>query len=113
MQTVCTLNVNRINQIYFVFLICLQHIELWVLYLWHFRPSFADWSIVSSYFLTLLLQDTLPLFYANKQVYKLSWADVDRVYISKLNKKSKKLCSYHLIHNIYFFVLLAGVHSDK
>ncbi|PWA61132.1 phospholipase-like, Aminotransferase-like mobile domain protein [Artemisia annua] len=74
-----------------------EHIELWVLYLWYVRPTFADWSIVSSYFLTLLLQETLPLFYANKEVYKLSWADVDRVFIP-INepKKHWSVAQFHI-----------------
>ncbi|PWA97723.1 ulp1 protease family, C-terminal catalytic domain-containing protein [Artemisia annua] len=74
-----------------------EHIEIWVLYLWHVRPSVANWSIVSSYFLTLLLQETLPLFYANKEVYKLSWADVDRVFIP-INepKKHWSVAQFHM-----------------
>ena len=79
---------NGNNDLYFVFLKYLQHIEIWVMYLWHVRPSFADWSVVSSYFLTLLLQDSVPLFYANNQVYKLAWADVDRVFISDTSLSS-------------------------
>ncbi|PWA64685.1 phospholipase-like protein [Artemisia annua] len=82
-----------------------EHIELWVLYLWHVRPSFADWSIVSSYFLTLLLQESLPLFYANKQVYKLSWVDVDRVFIP-INepKKHWSVAQFHIQSgNVIFY----------
>ena len=95
------INIKRITLCYRVwpvmslFLKCLQHIELWVLYLWQVRPSFANWSIVSSYFLTLLLQDSLPLFYANNEVYKLSWADVDRVIIFETFRY--KLCLTYLI----------------
>ncbi|PWA60004.1 phospholipase-like, Aminotransferase-like mobile domain protein [Artemisia annua] len=82
-----------------------EHIELWVLYLWHVRPSFADWSIVSSYFLTLLLQESLPLFYANKQVYKVSWADVDWVFIP-INepKKHWSVAQFHIQSgNVIFY----------
>ncbi|PWA88222.1 phospholipase-like protein [Artemisia annua] len=81
-----------------------EHIELWVLYLWHVRPSVADWSIVSSYFLTLLLQETLPLFYANKEVYKLSWADVDRVFIP-INepKKHWSVAQFHIQSGLIIF----------
>ncbi|GJV84832.1 hypothetical protein Tco_1524730 [Tanacetum coccineum] len=47
-----------------------DHIELWVWYMWHFRQSFDDWSMVSCYFLTLLLQDSMPLFYATDEIYR-------------------------------------------
>ncbi|GJW13045.1 phospholipase-like protein [Tanacetum coccineum] len=40
-----------------------------VWYMWHFRQPFDDWSMVSCYFLTLLLQDSMPLFYATDEIY--------------------------------------------
>nr|GEY92158.1 hypothetical protein [Tanacetum cinerariifolium] len=36
-----------------------EHIELWVNYMWYVRPDKADWVMVSSYFVQLLLQETL------------------------------------------------------
>ena len=80
-------------------------------YLWHFRPSYADWSIVSSYFLTLLLQDSLPIFYANNEVYKLAWADVERVFISNTSYIYFLIFFYFII--IYLCAFLVGFHSDK
>ncbi|PWA37409.1 phospholipase-like protein [Artemisia annua] len=58
-----------------------EHIDLWVMYMWHFRPNNADWSMVSCYFLTILLQGSMPLFYATNEVYDYAWADVVRVFI--------------------------------
>nr|GEW98504.1 phospholipase-like protein [Tanacetum cinerariifolium] len=58
---------------------CNDNIELWVNYIWHVRPDKADWVIVSSYFVQLLLQKTLPLWYANGERYAISWCDVNQV----------------------------------
>ncbi|PWA56063.1 phospholipase-like protein [Artemisia annua] len=58
-----------------------EHIDLWVMYMWHFRPNNADWCMVSCYFLTILLQGSMPLFYATNVVYDYAWADVERVFI--------------------------------
>nr|GFB77014.1 phospholipase-like protein [Tanacetum cinerariifolium] len=66
------------------------HIELWVWYMWHFRQSFDDWSMVNCYFLTLLLQDLMSLFYATNEIYPLAWRDVEQVVTKKdLNQKHK------------------------
>ncbi|GJR48965.1 phospholipase-like protein [Tanacetum coccineum] len=58
-----------------------DHIELWVWYMWHFRQTCHDWSIVSCYFLTLLLQDSMPYFYVTDEIYPISWKDVEQVFI--------------------------------
>ncbi|PWA60176.1 phospholipase-like protein [Artemisia annua] len=58
-----------------------EHIELWVAYMWHVRPSNANWAMVSSYFVQLLLQDSLPLWYADGKTYNIPWSDVDKVII--------------------------------
>nr|GEU96800.1 phospholipase-like protein [Tanacetum cinerariifolium] len=58
---------------------CNDHIELWVNYMWHVRPDKADWAIVSSYFVQLLFQKTLPLWYANGERYAIPWCDVNQV----------------------------------
>nr|GEV19527.1 phospholipase-like protein [Tanacetum cinerariifolium] len=42
-----------------------QHIDLWVDYMWHVRPENSNWAMVSCYFVQLLLQNGMPLFYAN------------------------------------------------
>ncbi|GJX16758.1 phospholipase-like protein [Tanacetum coccineum] len=74
-----------------------DHIELWVWYMWHFRQSFDDWSMVSCYFLTLLLQDSMPLFYATDEIYPLAWRDVEQVFIP-INepKRHWSLAQFHI-----------------
>ncbi|GKB29977.1 hypothetical protein Tco_0869378 [Tanacetum coccineum] len=49
-----------------------KHIDLWVRYMWHFSQSSQDWSMVSCYFLMLLLQESMPLFYATDEIYPLA-----------------------------------------
>nr|GFA47490.1 phospholipase-like protein [Tanacetum cinerariifolium] len=58
-----------------------DHIKLWVWYMWHFRQSCHDWSIVSCYFLTLLLQDSMPFFYVTNEIYPMAWKDVEHVFM--------------------------------
>ncbi|PWA93253.1 phospholipase-like, Aminotransferase-like mobile domain protein [Artemisia annua] len=60
---------------------CNGHIDLWIAYMWHTRPDDKDWSMVSCFSLPLLMQGSIPLFYANKEKYPLGWADVERVFI--------------------------------
>ncbi|GJW02135.1 hypothetical protein Tco_1560991 [Tanacetum coccineum] len=62
-----------------------DHIELWVWYMWHFRQLCHDWSMVSCYFLTLLLQDSMSLFYATDEIYPLAWRDVEQFHIQSGN----------------------------
>ncbi|GJS50607.1 hypothetical protein Tco_0623969 [Tanacetum coccineum] len=62
-----------------------EHIELWVWYMWHFRQSCHDWSMVSCYFLTLLLQDSMSLFYATDEIYPLAWRDAEQFHIQSGN----------------------------
>ncbi|GKF14546.1 phospholipase-like protein, partial [Tanacetum coccineum] len=57
-----------------------DHTELWVWYMWHFRQSCHDWSIMSCYFLTLLLQDSMS-FYTNDEIYPLAWRDVEQIFM--------------------------------
>ncbi|PWA66519.1 phospholipase-like protein [Artemisia annua] len=57
------------------------HIELWVEYMLHFRPAEADWAMVTPYFVQLLLQDSIPVWYANGDKYKIHWADVEQVFM--------------------------------
>ncbi|PWA49609.1 phospholipase-like protein [Artemisia annua] len=58
-----------------------EHIDLWISYMWHTRPSDMDWSMVSSFFLPLLMKGTMPVWYANKETYPLGWGEVERVFI--------------------------------
>ncbi|GKB90909.1 phospholipase-like protein [Tanacetum coccineum] len=55
-----------------------EHIDLWVMYMWHTREFDMDWAVVSCYFLALLLQGSLPKFYANNDLYPVAWSDVER-----------------------------------
>ncbi|GKB75335.1 hypothetical protein Tco_0942230 [Tanacetum coccineum] len=50
---------------------CKDHVELWVNYMWHFRPHDADWAMVGAYFFQLLLQDSIPSWYADGSLYKV------------------------------------------
>ncbi|GJT48642.1 hypothetical protein Tco_0974799 [Tanacetum coccineum] len=62
-------------------LVCLDPArkDLWVDYIWHVRPENANWVMVSSYFFQLLLQNGMPLFYANEDMYATPWSEVDQV----------------------------------
>ena len=54
----------------------------------HFRPDDANWAMVTGYFVQLLLQDSIPIWYANGDKYKISWADVEEVFMP-INEKEK------------------------
>ncbi|GJU11009.1 phospholipase-like, aminotransferase-like mobile domain protein [Tanacetum coccineum] len=82
-----------------------DHIELWVWYMWHFRQSCHDWSIVSCYFLTLLLQDSMPFFYVTDEIYPMAWRDVEQVFIH-INKPKRhwSLAQFHIqSRNVTFY----------
>nr|GEY42416.1 phospholipase-like protein [Tanacetum cinerariifolium] len=49
--------------------------------MWHVRPNDPNWAMVSSYFLQLLLQNAMPLWYANGERYYIAWTEADKVYI--------------------------------
>ncbi|PWA39192.1 hypothetical protein CTI12_AA574300 [Artemisia annua] len=64
-----------VNRNFWLRLVCLdparkgwlteEHIDLWVDYMWHVRPENCKWAMVSTYFVQLLLQNTMPLFYVD------------------------------------------------
>ncbi|GJU86075.1 hypothetical protein Tco_1293621 [Tanacetum coccineum] len=56
---------------------CKDHVGLWVNYMWHVRPHDADWAMVGGYFVQLLLQDSIPSWYADNTLYKVSRCDVE------------------------------------
>ena len=62
-------------------ILCSQHIDLWVEYMMHFRRDDANWAMVTGYFVQLLLQDSIPIWYANGDKYNISWADVEQVFM--------------------------------
>nr|GEZ61501.1 phospholipase-like protein [Tanacetum cinerariifolium]GEZ62508.1 phospholipase-like protein [Tanacetum cinerariifolium] len=41
------------------------------------RPQDADWAMVGGYFVQLLHQDKIPLWYVDDSMYKVAWSDVD------------------------------------
>ncbi|GJV56206.1 F-box domain containing protein [Tanacetum coccineum] len=55
-----------------------DHIDIWVEYMWHVRPKSANWAMVSSYFVQLLLQNSMPIWYANGETYNLPWSAVEQ-----------------------------------
>nr|GEU89611.1 phospholipase-like protein [Tanacetum cinerariifolium] len=62
-----------------------EHIDLWVWYIWYFRQSCQDCSIASCKFLTLLLRESMPLFYATDEIYPLAYRDVEQFHIKFRN----------------------------
>ncbi|GKC26233.1 phospholipase-like protein [Tanacetum coccineum] len=58
-----------------------EHIDLWVDCMWHVRPHNASWAIISSYFVQLLLQNSMSLWYVNGEMYPIAWTKVDKVFI--------------------------------
>ncbi|GJS09160.1 phospholipase-like protein [Tanacetum coccineum] len=74
---------------------CKDHVELWVNYMWHVRPHDADWAMVGGYFVQLFLQDSIPSWYADDTFYKVSWCDVEEVYMP-INETDQHWCLAHL-----------------
>ncbi|GJR24953.1 phospholipase-like protein [Tanacetum coccineum] len=72
-----------------------EHIDLWVDYMWNGRPENANWSMVSCYFVQILLQNIMPLFYANGDKYATPWSDVDQVFMP-INETAQHWCLAHL-----------------
>ncbi|PWA65662.1 hypothetical protein CTI12_AA332440 [Artemisia annua] len=58
------------------------HIDLWVLYLWHYRPADADWVLAGPFFSSMLLHNRLPCYFANGVTYGTPWfaESVEKVY---------------------------------
>nr|GEV81877.1 phospholipase-like protein [Tanacetum cinerariifolium] len=86
-----------------------EHIDLWVMYLWHTRQFNMDWAMVSHYFLPLLLQGSVPLFNANNDMYPVAWSNVERVFIPINEPKHHwSLAMSHICSGIVIFY-----HSEK
>ncbi|GJZ15676.1 phospholipase-like protein [Tanacetum coccineum] len=81
-----------------------EHIDLWVTYLWLTRQTDMDWAMVSSYFLALLLQGSMPLFYANNDIYRVPWSNVERVFIP-INEPLRhwSLAMFHICSGVVTF----------
>ncbi|GKB65832.1 phospholipase-like protein [Tanacetum coccineum] len=89
-----------------------EHIDLWVTYLWHTRQSDMDWAMVSCYFLQLLLQGSMPMFYANSNIYPVAWSNVERVFIP-INepKRHWSLALFHICSGIVTFYNSEDTHD--
>ncbi|GJV57722.1 phospholipase-like protein [Tanacetum coccineum] len=74
---------------------CKDHVGLWVNYMWHVRPHDADWAMVGGYFVQLLLQDSIPSWYADNTLYKVSRCDVEEVFMP-INETDQHWCLAHL-----------------
>ncbi|GJU61186.1 phospholipase-like protein [Tanacetum coccineum] len=68
-----------------------QHIDLWVDYMWYVKPENSNWAMVSCYFVQLLLQNGMPLFYANGERYTTTWSEVDQVFFL-INETGEHWC---------------------
>ncbi|GJZ29504.1 phospholipase-like protein [Tanacetum coccineum] len=74
-------NDYTVSRNFWLRLVCLDPCrkDLWVDYMWHGRCENANWAIVSCYFVQLLMQNNMPLFYANGDKYGIPWSDVDQL----------------------------------
>ncbi|GKB34167.1 phospholipase-like, aminotransferase-like mobile domain protein, partial [Tanacetum coccineum] len=63
-----------------------------------------DSYLTSCYFLQLLLQGSMPLFYANSNIYPVAWSNVERVFIP-INepKRHWSLAMFHICSGIVTF----------
>ncbi|PWA54588.1 hypothetical protein CTI12_AA434610 [Artemisia annua] len=93
-----------VNRNFWLRLVCLdparkgwlteEHIDLWVDYMWHVGPENCKWAMVSTYFVQLLLQNTMPLFYVDGRRYPIPWSDVDQV-LMPINETERHWCVAH------------------
>ncbi|PWA48747.1 NB-ARC domains-containing protein [Artemisia annua] len=93
-----------VNRNFWLRLVCLdparkgwlteEHIDLWVDYMWHVRPENCNWAMVSTYFVQLLLQNTMPLFYVDGRRHPIPWSDVDQV-LMPINETERHWCVAH------------------
>ncbi|GJV82981.1 phospholipase-like protein, partial [Tanacetum coccineum] len=67
-------------------------------YMWHVRPENSNWDMVSCYFVKFLLQNGMPLFYANGERYTTTWTEVEQVFIP-INETGKHWClaQFHIM----------------
>ncbi|GKB00585.1 phospholipase-like protein [Tanacetum coccineum] len=72
-----------------------EHINLWVDYMWHGRRKNVNQAMVSCYFVQLLMQNIMPLFYANGDKYGIPWSDVDQVF-NPINETDQHWCLAYL-----------------
>ncbi|GJT59742.1 phospholipase-like protein [Tanacetum coccineum] len=90
-----------------------EHVELWVNYMWHFRPHDADWAMVGAYFVQLLLQDSIPSWYADGSLYKVSWCDVEQAKILEVMMQAKVFDQKGIDHTRYTISFTNAVNVPK
>ncbi|GJY92071.1 phospholipase-like protein, partial [Tanacetum coccineum] len=91
-----------------------EHIDLWVMYMWHTREFDMDWAVISCYFLALLLQGSLPKFYAINDLYPVAWSDVKRVFIP-INEPQRhwSLAMFHICSGVATFYDSKITHDEE
>ncbi|GJV90991.1 hypothetical protein Tco_1538804 [Tanacetum coccineum] len=60
-------------------------------YMWHVRPRDAIKAMVSSYFVQLLLQNAMTLWYVNRERYSIAWTEANKVFIP-INEPRQNWC---------------------
>ncbi|GJT91428.1 putative reverse transcriptase domain-containing protein [Tanacetum coccineum] len=59
------------------------------------RTAKARWAMVGAYFVQILLQDSIPVWYADGSRYKVAWRDLDQVFML-INEIDTHWCLAHL-----------------
>ncbi|PWA75911.1 phospholipase-like, Aminotransferase-like mobile domain protein [Artemisia annua] len=78
------------------------------------RDSSADWSMVSCYFVTLLLQNSMPLFYATDEIYPIAWKNVEQVFIPINEPKQHwSLAHFNIKSGLVTFYDSEGYHEPE
>ncbi|GJS61289.1 phospholipase-like protein [Tanacetum coccineum] len=75
-----------------------MHLDLWVLYLWHFRPADADWAIAGPFFNTFMLGYELPCCYADDVTYGVPWFAQSVEKTKVLDKKNIDAANYSITY---------------
>ena len=77
----------------------------------HFRPDEADWAMVTAYFVQLILQESVPVWYANGDKYKIHWADVEQVLLVLLVFIRWSTFEPYIIFLFLFFFIFTGFYA--
>ncbi|GKA13826.1 phospholipase-like protein [Tanacetum coccineum] len=59
------------------------------------KTAEARWAMVGAYFVQILLQDSIPVWYADGSRYKVAWRDLDQVFMP-INETDTHWCLAHL-----------------
>ncbi|GJU79461.1 ulp1 protease family, C-terminal catalytic domain-containing protein [Tanacetum coccineum] len=81
----------------------IDHLDIWIEYLWQFRDPNDDWAMASPYLSDMLLRFEYPLYYADGVKYGVLWFanNVEKVYFP-INKKDFSLGTEALQHYFWF-----------